>query len=123
VKTNVTEKLEGWLRGAGVPFRVLEHEPVFTSEEAARVRGTPPEAGAKALVVRADDRHVHVVLPGHLRVDSARLRQILGVRKLRFVTRPWRLGRRLTRIDVLLLTRYGYGINILCSGFSFGPRR
>ena len=86
MKTNVTERLEGWLRGAGVPFRVLEHVPVFTSEEAARVRGTPPEAGAKALVVRADDRHVHVVLPGHLRVDSARLRQILGVRKLRFVT-------------------------------------
>jgi prolyl-tRNA editing enzyme YbaK/EbsC (Cys-tRNA(Pro) deacylase) len=34
-----------------VPFRLLEHAPVRTSEEAARVRGTPPEAGAKALVV------------------------------------------------------------------------
>lgn len=67
-------------------FRVIEHAPVFTSEEAARVRGTPPEAGAKALVVRADERAVHLVLPGHLRVDSARLRALLGTRKLRFVT-------------------------------------
>src|SRR5262249_23406693 len=53
---------------------------------AARVRGRPPEAGAKALVVRAEDRPVHCVLPGNLRVDNARLRGILGVRTLRFAT-------------------------------------
>jgi len=70
-----------------VPFRLLEHPPVRTSEEAARVRGTPPEAGAKALVVRAEERPVHCVLPGNLRADNARLRAILGVRALRFATR------------------------------------
>ena len=69
-----------------MPFRLLEHAPVRTSEEAARVRGTPPEAGAKALVVRAEDRPVQCVLPGNLRVDNARLRGILGVRALRFAT-------------------------------------
>lgn len=86
LRTALTDRLERWLREAGVAFQVLEHAPVFTSEEAARVRGTPPEAGAKALVVRADDRYVHIVLPGHRKVDNARLRAILGVRKLRFVT-------------------------------------
>jgi len=82
----VTDRLERWLSEAGVPFRVLEHAPVFTSEEAARERGTPLEAGAKALVVRAEDRYVHLVLPGHRRVDNARLRASLGTRKLRFAT-------------------------------------
>ena len=67
-------------------FRLLEHAPVRTSDEAARVRGTPPEAGAKALVVLAENRPVHCVLPGNLRVDNARLRGILGVRTLRFAT-------------------------------------
>jgi Ala-tRNA(Pro) deacylase len=64
----------------------MEHAPVFTSEEAARVRGTAIEAGAKALVFLAANRPVHVVLPGARRVDNARLRAVLGTRTLRFAT-------------------------------------
>jgi Ala-tRNA(Pro) deacylase len=82
----IVERLQRWLREAGVPFEVFEHAPVYTSEEAARVRGTMPEEGAKALVVRAEDRFVHCVLPGHRKVDNALLRAILGTRKLRFAT-------------------------------------
>ena len=82
----VAPRLERWLRERGASFRLLEHAPVFTSEEAARVRGTPREAGAKALVLLAQDRPVHVVLPGHRRVDNAQLRAILGTRTLRFAT-------------------------------------
>jgi Ala-tRNA(Pro) deacylase len=82
----VTERLERWLREQGVAFRLLEHAPVFTSEEASRVRGTPIEAGAKALVLRAEDQPVQVVLPGHRRVDNARVRAVLGTRTLRFAT-------------------------------------
>jgi Ala-tRNA(Pro) deacylase len=86
MRTALTDRLERWLREAGVELAVIEHAPVYTSEEAARVRGTPLDAGAKALVVRAEDRPVQLVLPGHRRVDSARLRAILGTRKLRFAT-------------------------------------
>jgi Ala-tRNA(Pro) deacylase len=82
----VTARLTAWLAAAGVPFRVLEHAPVRTSAEAAAVRGTPLEAGAKALVVRADDRPMHIVLPADRRIDNARLRALLGTRRLRFVT-------------------------------------
>jgi Ala-tRNA(Pro) deacylase len=84
--TPVAARLERWLREEGARFRLFEHAPVFTSEEASRVRGTPIEAGAKALVLMAHDRPVHVVLPGHRRVDNARLRAILGTRTLRFAT-------------------------------------
>lgn len=85
-RTGVTERLARWLEDQGADFRLLEHAPVFTSEEASRVRGTPIEAGAKALVLQAEDRVVHVVLPGHRRVDNARLRAILGTRTLRFAS-------------------------------------
>jgi Ala-tRNA(Pro) deacylase len=85
--TAVSGRLERWLSERGARFRLIEHAPVFTSEEAARVRGTPIEAGAKALVLRtADETAVHVVLPGNRRVDNARLRAILGTRTLRFAT-------------------------------------
>ena len=50
------------------------------------MRGTPLEAGAKALVVRAEDRFVHCVLPAHLKADNARLRALVGTRTLRFAT-------------------------------------
>ena len=84
--TPVTELLERFLREQGARFRIMEHAPVFTSEEAARVRGTPIESGAKALVFLAGDRPVHVALPGARRVDNARLRAVLGARTLRFAT-------------------------------------
>jgi Ala-tRNA(Pro) deacylase len=82
----ITERLIGWLTTAGVPFRVLHHPPVLTSAEAAAVRSTPLEAGAKALVVRADGRPVHLVLPADRRLDNARLRELLEARRVRFAT-------------------------------------
>jgi Ala-tRNA(Pro) deacylase len=85
-RTPVTDRLERWLRESGVDFAIFEHAPAHTSEEAARVRGTPLGEGAKALVVRADDRYVQVVLPAHLKADNAQLRVILGARRLRFAT-------------------------------------
>ena len=84
--TAVTARLEHWLTAEGARFRVLEHAPVFTSEEAATVRGTPLESGAKALVMLAADAPVHVVLPGSRRVDNAKVRAVLGTRTLRFAT-------------------------------------
>jgi Ala-tRNA(Pro) deacylase len=84
--TAVTERLEQWLTAEGARYRLFEHPPVFTSEEAARVRGTPIESGAKALVLLAADAPVHVVLPGSRRVDNARVRAVLGTRTLRFAT-------------------------------------
>ena len=83
---SVTTRLIDWLDEHGARYRLIEHVPVFTSQEAARVRGTPIEAGAKALVLLAGDRFVQVVVPGDRRVDNARLRAALGVRTLRFAT-------------------------------------
>ncbi len=85
--TPVSERVAQWLREAGVVFELLEHPPAHTSEEAARVRGTRLEQGAKALVVRADDRFVHCVLPADRKADNAALRALVGTRKLRFATR------------------------------------
>lgn len=83
----VSERLAQWLREAGVAFDLVEHPPVRTSVEAALARGTRLEQGAKALVVRAEDRFVHCVLPAHLKVDNAALRAIVGTRTLRFASR------------------------------------
>jgi Ala-tRNA(Pro) deacylase len=83
----VFERLQALLASRGIACEVLRHEPVFTSEEAARVRGTPLGSGAKALVCKADERFVMIVLPADRKLSSKGVRQAEGVKSLRFATR------------------------------------
>ena len=53
MEPSVFSRIEDLLNNAGVTFDVLRHEPVYTSEEAARVRGVDLSSGAKALVCKA----------------------------------------------------------------------
>ena len=85
--STVFARIEELLQTAGVPYDVVEHEPVYTSEEAARVRGVPLSSGAKALVCKGEIGFVMFVMPAHLRLDSRQVRQVRGYRKLRFASR------------------------------------
>lgn len=83
----VFERLHDWLKQSGASFSVLRHEPVYTSEQAAAVRNTALASGAKALVVKAGERILLLVLPADRKLDSKKARTALGVRELRFATR------------------------------------
>jgi Ala-tRNA(Pro) deacylase len=82
----VTGKLVAYLREHDAAIELLTHAPVSTSEEAARVRGTPLEQGAKALVCRADGRPVLLVVPANRRVDARAFKRVFGVKDLRMVS-------------------------------------
>jgi Ala-tRNA(Pro) deacylase len=81
----LTRRLLDLLDARGVWHQLLTHPPVRTSEEASRVRGTPLEAGAKALVCHADDRIVLIVVPADARLDNRAFRQQAGVRNVRMI--------------------------------------
>jgi Ala-tRNA(Pro) deacylase len=83
----VFDRLSARLQEAGIVFTVLRHQAVFTSEEAAAVRGTPLSSGAKALVMKANDDFMLLVLPADRKLDSKKARVALGVKSLRFATR------------------------------------
>jgi Ala-tRNA(Pro) deacylase len=87
VNDTVFDRLSLHLEEKGVPFDVLRHVPVFTSEEAAQVRGTPLASGAKALVCKADERFVMFVLPADRKLASKAVRKSAGIKSLRFATR------------------------------------
>ena len=80
-------RLERLLKERGVDFGVLRHQPVFTSEEAAAVRGVALSTGAKALICKVDDRFVMLVIPADRKLDSKQVRQALGIHALRFATK------------------------------------
>ena len=81
----LTRRLLDLLESSKVPYRVLRHPPARTSEEAARLRGTPLEAGAKALVCYADDEIVLIVVPADRRLDGRAFRRQARVRSVRMV--------------------------------------
>ena len=83
----VFDRITGLLDSKGVVYDVSRHAPVFTSEEAARVRGAPLSSGAKALICKAAGEFVMFVMPGDRRLDSKLVRKAFNLRSLRFATR------------------------------------
>ncbi|REJ90026.1 MAG: hypothetical protein DWQ35_17235 [Planctomycetota bacterium] len=83
---SVFERICGLLDARSVAYQVLCHAPVLTSEEAAQVRGTSLASGAKALICKADDDYLMVVMPADLRLASKSLRKLKGWKKLRFAS-------------------------------------
>ena len=82
----VFDRLHEWLRRSGVAFEVLRHQPVYTSEEAAAVRGVPLASGAKALVLKAGEAFVMAVVPADRKLDSRKAKAAFGTKSLRFAT-------------------------------------
>ncbi len=70
-------------RLSGVPHRVVTHGRVGSLEEAARARGVSAAAVIKTMVVRrSEDNYVFVLVPGDRVIDWAKLRSVLGERRL-----------------------------------------
>jgi Ala-tRNA(Pro) deacylase len=83
----VFQRVTDLLGSQSIPYDVLRHAPVFTSEEAAAIRGTPLASGAKALICKADDKFLMVVLPADRKLASKLLRKVAGAKSLRFASR------------------------------------
>ena len=87
MSASVFDRMHQKLTEAGVPFTITRHAPVFTSEEAAAIRGVPLCTGAKALVVKAGESFRLLIVPADRKLDSKKARSGLGVKSLRFASR------------------------------------
>jgi Ala-tRNA(Pro) deacylase len=83
---SVFEQILALLEKHNVSYRLTEHEPVRTSEEAARIRGAALKTGAKAMIIREKDNYYLLVLPADKHIDWKRMRAILHVSNLRLAT-------------------------------------
>lgn len=82
----VFERIIELLEANHIQYQSLEHEPTKTCADAARIRGTTPEQGAKALVCLADKKPVLIVLPCSRRLDTKLFKQVFKVKDLRLAT-------------------------------------
>jgi len=67
----------------GMEYELFEHEPVYTSEQAAKVRGTDLKGGVKALVFKTGEgKFVMGLVTGDKRIDDKKLAKVVGTKKL-----------------------------------------
>lgn len=82
----VYDQIVAAIKNAGLPYESYEHEPVHTSEEAAKVRKTALHMGVKALVMYADDKPIMVAVSADRKVDMKAFKHSFSVRDLRMAT-------------------------------------
>ncbi|MBR9707241.1 MAG: hypothetical protein GOV15_02290 [Candidatus Diapherotrites archaeon] len=75
------EKIVKILEFRKVQFKVTNHEPVTTSEEASKVRGVPIESGIKAMILKGKSgRFIAAMLSANFRIDLKALSAEFGER-------------------------------------------
>ncbi|MFB0505037.1 MAG: aminoacyl-tRNA deacylase [Candidatus Bathyarchaeia archaeon] len=66
-----------------IHYTVSEHEPVYTSKQAAKVRGVELKTGVKALVLRTrEGGFVMGLVAADRRIDLEKLAEIVGTKSL-----------------------------------------
>ena len=80
----VFEKIKKILDEKKIKYSAKHHEPVYTSEQAASVRGDSLKQGAKAMIVKTDSDFVLAVLSAEKRIDSKKLKKVLKSKNTSF---------------------------------------
>jgi Ala-tRNA(Pro) deacylase len=76
------ERMEQYLQENGVPFEVMTHSQAYTMQEVAAALHVPGRQVAKVVMVLADQALTMLVLPAPDRLDFAKVRALLGAKKV-----------------------------------------
>jgi len=76
------ERLEQYLRENGAPFEAMTHKQAYTMPEVAAALHLSGRQVAKVVIVKADGEMVMLVVPSPHRLDFARVRKMLGAKKV-----------------------------------------
>jgi aspartyl-tRNA synthetase len=80
------EKITKLLDKEKINYKVIEHKEVTTSEEAAEVRGTKLEQGAKAMVMIGDGKPLMIVLPANRKINSGVFKKANKIKEMHSAT-------------------------------------
>ncbi len=78
----VLDKIRDVLNKEKIEYDVLEHKPVFTSKEAAEVRGTDLKQGCKALICSTEEGFIQAVVSGAKELDIEKLQKLTLFKKI-----------------------------------------
>lgn len=72
------EALKAFLDENETAYKIFEHARVYTSQEAAKIRGVPLSSGVKAMVVKSKNGFCLTLIPGDRRIDFDKLKNKIG---------------------------------------------
>jgi len=79
------EQIKKLLDSSKIKYELSEHEPVYTSEQAARVRGVPLSSGVKSIIIKTEEGKFYCILiPGDKKMNTKKLQSILHTKKISF---------------------------------------
>ena len=111
----VFEKIKKLLDDNKIEYKVLVHEPVYTSEQAAKMRGLGVELGmrrgAKAMILKCDDKFIQCIVPAHKIVDQKKIKKLLNVKKVKLASAEEVL--QITNCEIGSVPPFGNLFNIL----------
>jgi Ala-tRNA(Pro) deacylase len=82
-----SDKLLELFQKESVEYKLFEHEPVHTSEQASKVRNVELKSGVKAMVLKTrEGKYLLVDIAADRKIDFAKLEKIV-LKHLRFATR------------------------------------
>jgi len=82
----VYDRIVSLLEERGIAYRAVHHEPTFTSEASALARGESIAVGGKAILMKVDADFRIFVLSAALKLDSKKVKEHFGAKKIRFAT-------------------------------------
>ena len=112
----LTSTIRAMLEERGIWFETFEHEPVKTSEEAAKVRpGYSLHQGAKAIILRVKQgqtKSFHMaVFPADKRFDNDKLKSALGAKDIRFAA-PEEIAELTSGVETGAIPPFGHCFNL-----------
>ena len=81
----IPAKLKKFLEKNNIDYEELKHKTVFTVHDKAKTLKMKLKELAKTLALKADKKYLLVVLPADSMLDIAKLKKILGAKKLEIV--------------------------------------
>ena len=84
-----SDKLLDLFRKESVEYKLFEHEPVYTSEQASKVRNVALKSGVKAMVLKTlEGKYILIDVAADRKIDFGKLEKtVLKTKHLRFATR------------------------------------
>lgn len=84
--TEIYKNIIELLKKENIEYAEHRHQPVRTSEEAAKVRNSALNEGAKALIFTTGDDYVMIVVPGDQKVNTENLKKTFEFKKLKMAS-------------------------------------
>ena len=81
------KKVKNFLDFEGIPYNVSEHEPVYTSKQAANIRGVEMKTGVKALVLKTTEgKFIMGLIAADKRIDLKKVAEIVHTKKIKLAS-------------------------------------